>query len=118
MAGKWILMVLEPFTLDQKSVFNAVISNSVKVDPIVDGTAIQATFTPNYGLTLAEAAAFGGFTRFDWVQTITSDPTQNAFFQAGTPPFNDPPGSAPGTSYCQEGDCTMTEDRDDHGRST
>jgi hypothetical protein len=96
-------------TLKQKSVFNAILSNFVNVDPIEDGTAIQATFVPNFGLTLAQAAALGNFTRFDWVQTVTSDPTMSAFLQAGTAPFNDPPGSAVGTSYCQGGDCQNTD---------
>lgn len=65
-----------------------------------DGTQpqITATFTPNLGYTLAQAAQLCGFVEFDWQQLITSLPAPSPFFAAGStvpltapPPFNDPP---------------------------
>jgi hypothetical protein len=85
--------------------FAAIVRNAVHADKIENGTAIQVTFSPNFNLTIANARLLGGFTKFDWVQTVTSDPTQTAFLKAGSPPFNDPPGSAPGASFCTAGDC-------------
>jgi hypothetical protein len=83
--------------------FNRVFQGAVIIDAtIANRTAIQASFTPNFGLTLAQAATLGGFTGFDWVQTVTNDPTR----LGGVPaPFNDPPGSAYGASYCGGGAC-------------
>ena len=87
--------------------FNRVIQDAVKVNTILNGTAIQATFTPNYNLTVAQTAYLGGFTSLDWVQTITSDPTGVATNIAGhSTPINDPPGSAYGTTYCGAGFCS------------
>ena len=63
-----------------------------------DATNISATFTPNFGFTLAQAAKICGFVEFDWQQTITSLPLPSPFFAAGSnvplsapPSFNDPP---------------------------
>lgn len=68
-------------------------------------TNISATFKPNGGLTLAEAAQQTGFINFDWQQTITNLPGPSVFHQAGnpvaltTPPgFLDPPPG--GYDYC------------------
>lgn len=66
--------------------------------PAGGGTQIQATFTPQLGYSLAQAAKLCGFIEFDWQQTITSLPLPSPFFAAGStvalhapPPFNDPP---------------------------
>ena len=75
---------------------SSVINNAVH--HTVNGTEISATFTPNSGYTLAQAAQLCGFTDFNWQQTVTSLPLPNPFFAAGStaplkapPPFNDPP---------------------------
>ena len=63
----------------------AIVNNAVTVQTggPVSGTgqktSITATFTPNFGLSLQQAAALGGFTNFNWVQTINSWPTPNLF---------------------------------------
>jgi hypothetical protein len=61
-------------------------------------TQIRATFKPNLGLTISQAAGYCGFTDFDWQQTITNLPTPSPFFQVGNPTalfappsFLDPP---------------------------
>jgi hypothetical protein len=41
-------------------------------------TVMTAKFTPNFGLSLAQAAQLGGFTGFNWVQTVVSDPPLQA----------------------------------------
>jgi hypothetical protein len=68
-------------------------------------TTIQAFFTPNFGLTLQQAAAACGFTNFDWVQTIKYIPGIQPIFQSGgqqltssSTPFNDPISG--GYTYC------------------
>ena len=40
----------------------------------IDGSSITATFTPNFGFSLAQAAQVCHFADFDWVQTITHIP--------------------------------------------
>jgi hypothetical protein len=65
------------------------------------GTNISATFTPNLGHSLSQAAQVCGFTDFDWVQTITRlpDPSPFSARNNGSPfhltsastPFNGPP---------------------------
>ncbi len=62
-------------------------------------TQITASFTPNFGYTLAQAEQVCGFTHFDWQQTITSLPLPNPFFATNNPKvmlsappeFYDPP---------------------------
>lgn len=60
-------------------------------------TSITATFTPNFGYTLAQAAQLCGFRDFDWQQTITNLPVPGPVCAAGSAvpitatPFNDPP---------------------------
>jgi hypothetical protein len=62
-------------------------------------------FTPNDGLTLAQAAQQTGFTSFNWQQTVTSLPGPSPFSQVGNPvnltappSFLDPPLG--GYNYC------------------
>jgi hypothetical protein len=102
-----VLLTSGAITLNQKSVIAAIVHGAVSVTatgPLSifgQDTAISANFVPNFNLTLAQAAALGGFTGFTWVQTVTADPTRIGLAQAGvTPPFNDPPGSPAGTSVC------------------
>jgi hypothetical protein len=59
-------------------------------------TAITAEFKPGLGLTLQQAASLGGFTGFNWIQTVESWPTAvplqaNDPSQISAGPFNDPP---------------------------
>jgi hypothetical protein len=68
------------------------------VTPSVNGHSISATFTPNFGYTLAQAEQVCGFTDFNWQQTITSlpSPFPGLFWEVGSVvpphvPFNDPP---------------------------
>jgi hypothetical protein len=80
-------------------------------------TTMTATFTPNLGYTLAQAAQLCGFTAWDWQSTVTSMPAPSPFYAVAqpvpvspacptsvtscnlvTPPtFNDPPPN--GYSY-------------------
>jgi hypothetical protein len=70
------------FSLEE-SVANAVscrdlIQNSVK--PVANGPNITATFTPNLGYTLAQAAQLCGFRTFNWVQHITHQDDPSEFY--------------------------------------
>ncbi len=86
------------------------------VAPVASGANIDATFTPKLSLNQQQAAAFCGFTGFNWVQTFThlNDPSPyfarniGGAFLAGAgairitsamTPFNDPP---PGGGYTYE----------------
>lgn len=72
-----------------------------------NATAMEATFTPNFGFSLSEAAAACGFSGFNWVQLITSIPDPSPYYTAdgthltnGSTPFTDPaPG---GYAYCPQ----------------
>lgn len=71
------------------------IINGTVPKPSGGGTGISATFTPNFGYTLAQAAQLCGFTAWDWQQTVTLDPCADVFeVGSSTPlkaPYNDPP---------------------------
>ena len=74
-----------------------VLQNSV-THYLVSPAEINATFIPNFGFTLAQAAQICNFVEFDWQQTITSWPRSSALTEAVTlaplyapPSFNDPP---------------------------
>ena len=60
-----------------------IINNSVPKPP-GGGTYITASFTPNYGYSLAEAAQICGFKAFDWIQTITHLPNPSPFCENNT----------------------------------
>lgn len=72
--------------------------NKALTKPGGGGTQITASFTPNLGFTLAQAAQLCGFIKFDWQQTITFVPKPSPVCAAGSsvpliapPKFNDPP---------------------------
>ena len=48
------------------------------------GCKINATFTPNYGLTIGQAAEVCGFTNFDWQQFITAWPLPSPLIAVGS----------------------------------
>lgn len=65
---------------------------------------ISASFTPNFGYSIADAASVCGFKNFDWIQKITnlpdpspyyannpSDPSHPIHYTSASTPFNDPP---------------------------
>jgi hypothetical protein len=80
-----------------------VINDSVSYDLWSSGggtnNVITATFIPNLGYTLAQAAKLCNFIEFDWQQTITSWPLPSGLFGTASsttpvfapPAFNDPP---------------------------
>lgn len=75
------------------------VADRVEVTPIAPGlllqpTAMQATFTPGFGLTLEEAAQIGGFKHFNWVQTVIKAPVPPKLVDTTRiimPPYPDPP---------------------------
>jgi hypothetical protein len=87
--------------------FLEVLRNSVTVEVV--GGGVVATFKPNFGLTLAQAAHLGGYDHFNWLQVVTLDSAlsvgttflgsyycqstglldQNG--QCPVPPYKDPP---------------------------
>ena len=75
------------------------------VSPLASGTIMYAAFTPNFELTLSEAAAVCGFSNFDWGQQITNFPypsivdlADGTQLTSASTPFNDPPPG--GYAYC------------------
>jgi PEP-CTERM motif len=85
--------------------YQSIINGAVTITTA--GTKISATFTPNFDLTLLEAAQLGGFDFFDWTQTVTYSPLPSPFFAHSNPylplvaPYADPP---PGGGYQYEWD--------------
>ncbi|HUO37029.1 MAG TPA: hypothetical protein VMU34_03920 [Mycobacterium sp.] len=109
------------------------VANAISCEDAVNGSVTQsatgpnvsATFTPNKGLTIAQAAQLCGFQNFDWVQKVTSLPDPSPFFARNLngafnskvkgavritshdTPFSDPPqgggytyqGNTPDNSY-------------------
>jgi hypothetical protein len=55
-----------------------IIKNGVS-KPVVSGAKISATFTPNFGFSLPQAAVLCGFVDFDWVQTLAHQTDPNPF---------------------------------------
>jgi hypothetical protein len=93
-----------------------IINNTVTKNDIalsLNNTFITATFRPNLGLSMTEAAADCGFKAFNWQQYITHLPDPSPFFE-GAPgtagvrltsksvPFLDPPKG--GYTYMEPGD--------------
>jgi len=73
------------------------INNSVPKPNPGGSPTIFATFTPNFGYTLAQAAQLCGFIEFDWQSTVTYFPLPAPYWYAAgsttpaTYPHNDPP---------------------------
>jgi hypothetical protein len=71
--------------------------NDALSGPVAAGTAIRASFTPNSGYSLADAASTCGFIDFNWQQSVLALPLPSPFqTMAGTnlyapPSFLDPP---------------------------
>ena len=71
--------------------------NNALTPPFGGSTSISASFTPNNGYNLANAAQVCGFTNFDWQQLITVLPSPSPFYGVtegnltAPAPFNDPP---------------------------
>jgi hypothetical protein len=68
-----------PITLPEVLANAVTVQTGGPVSATGQKTSITATFMPKFGLSLANAAAIGGFTNFDWVQKINSWPTPNLF---------------------------------------
>jgi len=76
------------------------------VHPVASGTNMNASFVPNFDLTLNQAAALCGVQGFAWQQTVIAMPSPNPFRAANAPntelqaPFPDPPeGGYTGAGY-------------------
>jgi hypothetical protein len=93
-----------PVTLDQASLTKAIMQNAVTVSPDLtqaisrtgQPTIMTALFTPNFGLTVQQAATLMGFAGVGWQQTVLVDPTHNVFLNSVQPvalqaPYPDPP---------------------------
>jgi hypothetical protein len=83
----------------------AIVQGSVQVNTTTNNTQVVAIFNPNnrFGLSLANAAALGGFSNFEWVSTIRIDPGAVLGSAGGYPgpvklPFPDPPPGGYGPS--------------------
>jgi len=80
-------------TLNQQSVFNAVMQNSITTSFTNGGREILINFTPNFSAPITTAAALGGFSGFNWVSQVTASPV-TWYDGNGTKlnePYNDPP---------------------------
>jgi hypothetical protein len=70
-----------------------IVRGGVKV--VASGPTISATFTPNFGLRIGDAATLCGFDHFNWYQMITHDgnppSAKNNPTAALTVPYVDPP---------------------------
>jgi hypothetical protein len=97
--------------VDQASLTKAIVQGAVSfavggpISRTGQPTAMTATFTPNFGLSLQQAATLSGYIGFDWKQTITYLPSPTPFtstLQPGTrvsapPAISDPiPGGVNG----------------------
>lgn len=79
------------YTIDQ------IVQDAVSLSVTSDQQGITGSFTPNFGLTLDEAAAIGGYNHFNWVQTVVSYPGGFCRIPIVNAPFIDPP----------QGGCTL-----------
>jgi len=73
----------------------AIVGGQVKL--AASGEEMSATFTPNFGLSIAAAATLCGYHHFNWYQVITRDPFASTFSAQSAPntpltvPYVDPP---------------------------
>jgi hypothetical protein len=76
------------------------------VTPVASGTVMSASFTPNFGLSLMEAAGLCGYDHFDYYQVVTNDPNPPASKNAPTVPLTVPYVDPPlgGYAYQPAGD--------------
>jgi hypothetical protein len=72
--------------------FDEIFRDAVTVT--VNGSTISASFRPNFGLTLAEAASVGGIDHFNWYQVIYQDSYPPAGV-TGVPYVDPPSGGGP-----------------------
>lgn len=77
---------LDNVHLENITRFADVIHNSVNVTPI--GPTLFASFQPNYGMTLEEAATIGGYDHFNWLQVKRRAPDPTLALRT---PYIDPP---------------------------
>jgi hypothetical protein len=75
---------------------SSIVNNSVP-KPAGGGVNIEATFTPQNGYTLAQAAQLCGFVGFDWQQTITNLPNPSPYCEINSAfPYANP------TPFCNQ----------------
>ena len=72
---------------------------AVTVSTTDDDKQIVATFTPNFGISLSDAAALGNFVGFDWQQTVVTDPYPPALADPSLPPLTVPYPDPPDGGY-------------------
>ncbi len=83
----------EPWQVKCSDVVQGSVVPVAYATPLPNGSTITATFTPNFGFTLAQAAQVCGFANFDWQQLITVQPAPSPFFAVGSNvPLTAPPG--------------------------
>jgi len=78
---------------------SSIVQNAVTVGPSPDGHFMLAAFTPNFGLSISDAASKMGFTNFNWQQKITYLPSPSPYIAVidksktpltAPPAFSDP----------------------------
>jgi hypothetical protein len=82
-----------PVTVNETSLLKASVVGGLQHSTTNNNTVLNMSFTPNFGLDLADLATIGGFQGFDWIQWVTSDPNP-VYTAAGaqlSTPFLDPP---------------------------
>ncbi len=71
-----------------------IVRNAVTTS-VAGGTGMQASFTPNFNLSINDAASLCGYDHFNWYQVVTNDPyPPDAKSNPGVPltvPYVDPP---------------------------
>ncbi len=83
-------------SIDQASLAKAIAANSVTTSYADFGREVLFKFTPNFGLTITQAATASGFASYNWISKISSP---LVFYNGlGQPlpvntPYNDPPAN-------------------------
>jgi hypothetical protein len=75
----------EPWQVKCSDVVQGSVTPVAYAMPLSNGNTITATFTPNFGFTIAQAAQVCGFTNFDWQQLVTVQPPPSPFFSVNNP---------------------------------
>jgi hypothetical protein len=89
----YLAQTSEPWQVKCSDVVQGSVTPVAYATPLTSGTTITATFTPNFGFTIAQAAQVCGFINFDWQQLITVQPAPSPFSAVGSNlPLTAPPG--------------------------
>jgi len=82
--------------------FRPITESAITIKITDGGAGIEANFTPNFGLSLADAATILGLKGFNWYQLVTNDPYPPPLADSSAPPLKVPYVDPPQGGYAYQ----------------